>query len=98
MNGVTILDFDDLEAMVKRLVKQINNIADDEDERRVLRPEDKTRAKVLAGMLDTLRRTPIVAPSNEESTAKDDPEERSEERRVGKECVSTCRSGCARDH
>src|SRR3546814_2969473 len=24
MNGVTILDFDDLEAMVKRLVKQIN--------------------------------------------------------------------------
>src|SRR3546814_14724779 len=30
MNGVTILDFDDLEAMVKRLVKQIKNIADAE--------------------------------------------------------------------
>lgn len=65
-NGVTILDFDDIENMLKRLAKQINNIADDEDDRRVLKPEDKARAKVLAGMLDNLRRVPISVPANEE--------------------------------
>src|SRR3546814_19064903 len=50
MNGVTILDFDELDAMVKRHVTQLNHTAEDADERRFLTQQQRTRAKVQPGL------------------------------------------------
>src|SRR3546814_14546594 len=54
-----------------------------------------TREALVDSYLDTFRTPPLMMLLTDEQTNKYG---RSEERRVGKECVSTCRSGWARDH
>src|SRR3546814_16310409 len=56
-------------------------------------PDDETMAWLVAYMERLWREgPPVLTPAMKEEPAIGDLFERSEERRVGKECVSTCRS------
>lgn len=64
--GVTVVTLEDLFKLASQLAKRIDKIADDEDDRRVLKPEDKATAKAFASALSGLRVERVKAPANED--------------------------------
>lgn len=72
-NGVTkVLELADLIKMAHQLGKRINKIAEDEDDKNVLKPEDKATAMAFASTLTNLELHRVATPAADNADSADE--------------------------